>query len=117
MKNMFESPSFKAGKLLGQLSQPVSWKINSFEKNYVGQLSRRISDIDGLMNFAGFICEKLAIHDKAYTKLKEKYGEFMSLVKEIQKDYDRRYCVVGFFEGYFSKFEISENQGEENNDR
>lgn len=32
MKNMFESPSFKAGKLLGQLSQPVSWEIKSFEK-------------------------------------------------------------------------------------
>lgn len=117
MKHMFESPSFKAGKLLGQLAQPVSWEINSFEKNYVGQLSRRVSDIDGLMNFAGFVCEKLAIHDRAYPKLKEKYGEFMSLVKEIQQDYDRRYCVVGFFEGYFSKFESPKNQGEENNDR
>jgi hypothetical protein len=117
MKNMFESPSFKAGKLLGQLAQPVSWQINSFEKNYVGQLSRRISDIDGLVNLAGFICEKLAIHDKAFPKSKEKYGEFMSLVKEIQQDYDRRYCVAGFFEGYFGKFETPETQGEENNDR
>lgn len=114
MKNMFESPSFKAGKLLGLLAQPVSWQINSFEKNYVGQLSRRISDVDGLMNFAGFICEKLAIHNKAYPELKEKYGEFMSLVKEIQQDYDRRYCAVGFFEGYFSKFETPKIQGEEN---
>jgi hypothetical protein len=116
MKDMFESPSFKAGTLLGQLAQPVSRKINSFEKNYVGQLSRRISDIDGLMNLAGFICEKLAIHDKAYPELKEKYGEFMSLVKEIQQDYDRRYCIVGFFEGYFSKSEKTEkeetNEGE-----
>jgi hypothetical protein len=117
MKNMFESASFKAGQLLGQLSQPVSWQINSFEKNYVGQLSRRVSDIDSLMNFAGFVCEKLAIHDRASRNLKEKYSEFISLVKEIQQDYDRRYCVVGFFEGYFGKFEKSENQGGDDNDR
>ena len=54
---------------------------------------------------------------KRFPKLKEKYGEFMSLVKEIQQDYDRRYCAAGFFEGYFGKFETSETQAEENNDR
>lgn len=112
MKNMFESPSFKAGKLLGQLSQPVSWEIKSFEKNYVGLLSRRIADIDSLMDFAGFICEKLAIHERAYQNLKDKYAEFMSEIKKIHQDYDRRYFVVGFFEGYFAKFEKPERQVE-----
>lgn len=117
IKNMFESPSFEAGELLGKLAQPVSWKINSFEKNYVGQLSRRVTDLDNLMDFAGFICEKLTIHEKAYPSLKEKYGKFLEKIKEKPREYDRRYFVVGFFEGYFSKFEATENTGDnENND-
>lgn len=105
MKNMFESPSYEAGKLLGKMAQPVSQKINSFQQNYAGQLSRRVNDVDNLMDFAGFICEKLAMHDKAFPNLKDNYEKFMSEIRAEPQNYDRRYFVVGFFEGYFSKFE------------
>ncbi|MGC2237151.1 MAG: hypothetical protein WA584_13380 [Pyrinomonadaceae bacterium] len=114
MKNMFESPSYEAGMLLGQMAQPVSRKINSFKKTYVGQLSRRVTDVDNLMDFAGFICEKLEMHDKAFPNLKEDFGKFMSKITVEPHNYDRRYFVVGFFEGFFKNFETPENKGENN---
>ncbi|MDQ3711665.1 MAG: hypothetical protein M3388_05550 [Acidobacteriota bacterium] len=113
MENMKDSKSYQAGKLLGQLAQPVSWEIKSFEKNYVGLLSRRISDKEGLIAFANFINEKLAIHERAYPSLKEKYVELAKLLSEIGNvEYHRDYCAFGFFEGYFAKFEKPEKQSE-----
>ena len=80
-KQCTNSNSYKAGKLLGQLAQPVSWEIKSFEKNYVGLLSRRISDKEGLIAFSNFINEKLAIHERAYPSLKDKFIELCRFVK------------------------------------
>ncbi len=115
MEEMKNSKSYKAGKLLGTLAQPVSWEIKSFEKNYVGLLSRRISDIQGLIGFANFINEKLAIHERAYPSLKEKYGELANLLGELNhREYHRDYCAFGFFEGYFAKFEKPENKEKTN---
>lgn len=109
MEDMKKSSSYTAGKLLGQLAQPVSWEIKSFEKNYVGLLSRRISDKQGLVAFANFINQKLAIHERAYPSLKEKYIELADILSEMQnKEYHREYCAFGFFEGYFKKFEKPE---------
>ncbi|MGI8670576.1 MAG: hypothetical protein ACR2J3_12155 [Aridibacter sp.] len=116
MVEMKNSDSYKIGKLLGELAQPVSWEIKSFEKNYVGLLSRRISDKQGLISFANFINEKLAIHERAYPSLKEKFGELAGLLSEIgETDYHRDYCAFGFFEGYFKKFEKPEKQPETTN--
>lgn len=107
MEAMHDSNSYKAGKLLGQLAQPVSWEIKSFEKNYVGLLSRRISDKQGLIAFANFLSEKLAIHERAYPSLKEKFVELSKLLSEIgEVNYHRDYCAFGFFEGYFGKPDI-----------
>ena len=109
MEDMKKSSSYTAGKLLGQLAQPVSWEIKSFEKNYVGLLSRRISDKQGLVAFANFINQKLAIHERAYPSLKEKYIELANILSEMEnKEYHREYCAFGFFEGYFAKFEKPE---------
>ena len=109
MEDMKKSSSYTAGKLLGQLAQPVSWEIKSFEKNYVGLLSRRISDKQGLVAFANFINQKLAIHERAYPSLKEKYIELADILSAMQnKEYHREYCAFGFFEGYFKKFEKPE---------
>lgn len=109
MEDMKSSKSYAAGKLLGQLAQPVSWEIKSFEKNYVGLLSRRISDKQGLVAFANFINQKLAIHERVYPSLKEKYIELANILSEMEnKEYDREYCAFGFFEGYFTKFEKPE---------
>ena len=109
MEDMKKSSSYTAGKLLGQLAQPVSWEIKSFEKNYVGLLSRRISDKQGLVAFANFINQKLAIHERTYPSLKEKYIELANILSDMEnKEYHREYCAFGFFEGYFAKFEKPE---------
>ena len=113
METMHASNSYKAGKLLGQLAQPVSWEIKSFEKNYVGLLSRRISDKHGLIAFANFINQKLAIHERAYPSLKEKFTELAALLSEISEaDFHRDYCAFGFFEGYFGKPDIPVKVGD-----
>jgi hypothetical protein len=113
MKTMNDSDSYKAGKLLGQLAQPVSWEIKSFEKNYVGLLSRRILDKQGLIAFANFINEKLVIHERAYPSLRQKFIELVGLLGGIREaDYHRDYCAFGFFEGYFGKPDIPVKQDE-----
>ncbi len=82
-----DSPSYKAGLLLGKMAKPLNYKINSFQKNYVGLLSRRISDKSNLMNFANFINEKLAIHDVAYPDLQRASVEFAEIVSKMtEKD-------------------------------
>ncbi len=99
---MENSLSYKAGLLLGKMAKPLSYKINSFEKNYVGLLSRRISDKKGLMNFSNFINEKLAIHDVAYPDLKNASVEFASIISQMkEKEYLKNECAFGFFESYF----------------
>lgn len=116
METMHDSNSYKAGRLLGKLAQPVSWEIKSFEKNYVGLLSRRISDKEGVIAFSNFINEKLAIHERAYPSLKEKFIElsgYLSAIKDT--DYHRDYCAFGFFEGYFGKPDIPAKTGEAEN--
>lgn len=116
MEAMHDSNSYKAGKLLGQLAQPVSWEIKSFEKNYVGLLSRRISDKQGLIAFANFINEKLAIHERTYPSLKQKFIELTGLLSQINDaDYHRDYCAFGFFEGYFGKPDIPARASETEN--
>ena len=104
---MTDSNSYQIGKLLGQLAQPVGWEIKSFEKNYVGLLSRRIADKEGLIAFSNFINEKLAIHERAYPSLKQKFIELTQLLSGMRDaDYHRDYCAFGFFEGYFGKPDI-----------
>lgn len=114
MQEMFTSPSYKIGVLLGQMAKPLSMKINSFEKNYVGQLSKRIAHPDDLIRFANFINEKLTIHNALYTNLKNNYLEIRPLLDELQKTekYNKHYCSFGFFEGYFKRFEKTEEETE-----
>lgn len=107
MEEMKSSKSYQMGLLLGKMAQPLTRKINSFEKNYVGLLSRRISDKKGLITLANFINEKLAIHNVAYTNLKQAFTELAALVSEISdKDYNKNYCAFGFFESYFAKLDL-----------
>ncbi|MDT5062085.1 MAG: hypothetical protein QOH63_2544 [Acidobacteriota bacterium] len=104
MDEMKHSKSYQAGLLLGKMAQPLDRKIASFEKNYVGLLSRRISDKQGLVKFANFVNEKLAIHDVAYPNLKQASVELAELVAGISdRDYRKNYCAFGFFEGYFGR--------------
>ena len=114
--DMENSPSYKAGLLLGKIAKPLGQgknpKISSFEKNYVGLLSRRISDKRGLMEFSNFINEKLAIHDVAYSDLQKASVEFASIVSQMNEtDYLKNECAFGFFESYF-KYEPKKNDEE-----
>lgn len=108
MEEMKNSKSYKVGLLLGKMAQPLNVKIASFQKNYVGLLSRRISDKQGLIKFANFINEKLAIHDVAYPSLKQSFTELAELISDTtDKEYHKNYCAFGFFESYFAKVETS----------
>ncbi len=103
MDDLHNSKSYKAGLLLGKLAQPVSWEIKSFEKNYVGLLSRRIADTNGLIKLANFVNERLAIHDVAYPNLKADSVELAKIVSDIpESEYNKNYCAFGFFESYFA---------------
>jgi len=103
MEEMKTSDSYQAGLLLGRMAQPLKREINSFEKNYVGLLSRRIADKQGLVKFMNFINEKLVIHDVAYRNLREASVELAEVINRIdEKSYRKNYCEFGFFENYFS---------------
>ncbi len=114
---MENSLSYKAGILLGKMAKPLNQKINSFQKNYVGLLSRRIADKRSLIEFANFINEKLAIHDVAYPDLQRASVEFAEIVSKIsEKDYLKNECAFGFFESYFKyepKKSDEQSQGSE----
>ncbi len=106
MDEMKSSKSYQAGLLLGRMAQPLGRKIASFEKNYVGLLSRRISDKQGLVKLANFINEKLAIHDVAYPNLKQAFIKLADIVADMSdREYRKNYCAFGFFEGYFGRNE------------
>lgn len=115
MEEMKTSDSYKAGLLLGKMAQPLRWEINSFEKNYVGLLSRRISDVNGLIGLGDYVSEKLMLHVPKRNDLRGKFVEFAEIVKELnEKSYRKKYCVFGFFESYFS-FNKKQNENEAEN--
>lgn len=116
MEEMKTSNSYKAGMLLGRMAQPLRKQINSFEKNYVGLLSRRIADKQGLVKFMNFINEKLIIHDVAYRNLRETSVDLAEIVNELDdKNYRKNFCAFGFFEGYFTFNKQTEQQQETEN--
>ena len=93
--------SYRAGQLLGKMARPLRAKINSFEKNYVGLLSRRVAHVPDLISFQNFMDEKLIMHECAYPNLKAASRELTALLIRFPGSYNREYCVLGFFEAYF----------------
>jgi hypothetical protein len=103
MDEMRNSKNYQAGLLLGKMAQPLRKEIASFEKNYVGLLSRRISDKQGLIKLANFINEKLAIHNVAYSNLKQASVQLAGIIADMNDaEYRKNQCAFGFFEGYFT---------------
>lgn len=105
-----ESKSYQIGLLLGELAkQFAAWRndcpIKSFEKSYVGTLSRRITTIPDMIRFKTFMEEKLILHERASfthsisTRLSE---EIRTLESSTNEKYDRHNCAFGFFESYFA---------------
>lgn len=91
--------SFELGRILGRLAQPLGRKISSFQKNYVGLLSRRVATKDDCKKFANEINEKLQLHDCLYGR----GDEISTFIRGIETmpSYDKDEFTFGFFDGYF----------------
>lgn len=94
------SESYQLGLLLGSLAKNLSLEINSFEKNYVGNLTRRVSTLDDFIRLKNDIEQKLIMHDKSKFTFKTSY-DLAQKVKDFQSRYDKDECAFGFFESYF----------------
>ncbi len=107
------SGSYAIGRYLGIMARPfAAWRddcpIKTFEKNYVGNLTRRIAYKEDVIKFYNFLNEKLAIHEKFYPAQQEASRQ---LAKELQNftsaKYNKNECAFGFFESYFEKQEAA----------
>lgn len=96
-----ESKSYTMGYLLGKLVQPLRSCINSFEKSYIGNLSRRIATLKDLIKFKNFIDEKLTIHEKLYNNIKDTSYKLAREINDFSGKYNKDECSFGFFESYF----------------
>ena len=111
-----QTKSYALGKNLGIMArQFAAWRddcpIKSFEKSYVGNLSRRITTIDELVKFAGFINEKLTIHDKLYPDVKNAYLQLVETIDLFEGEkYNKHNCALGFFESYYGKKESTNEE-------
>lgn len=123
MTQITTSQSFAIGQALGTMAKPfAAWRddcpIKSFEKSYVGNLSRRIADIKEVTKFADFLNQKLTIHEKAYKSEKEAFLLLIEAIKNFKVEkFNKHYCSLGFFESYFSpskKENILDNSNSEN---
>ncbi|MDR3626150.1 MAG: hypothetical protein P4L45_04925 [Ignavibacteriaceae bacterium] len=115
LMKILDSPSYKLGYLLGKLAQNFAGQrspIKSFEKNYVGNLTRRISSVTDLMKFKNFIEEKIIIHGKNFEGNRCISLELTGAIKNFPSRYDKNECAFGFFESYFAPFNLN---NEDNN--
>lgn len=95
------SKNYQAGLLLGSLSKGLKNKINPFEKNYVGNLSRRISTLYDCIKFRNEIEQKNIMHDLAKYTIGVS-NELSTVLKELKEEtYDKEEVALGFFESYF----------------
>ena len=112
MALMKNTPSYKAGRLLGELARPISLKITPFSKTHVGMLSRRIADVRSLIKMVNEVDEILSRHELANEKRRKLSQELSAYIREMSdRDYIKDFCVFGFFETYFEKRE--ENSGQQ----
>ncbi|RMG34304.1 MAG: hypothetical protein D6732_10620 [Methanobacteriota archaeon] len=116
-----ENPSYEIGYQLGTMARPfAAWRddcpLKSFEKNYVGNLTRRITYFNDLLKFYNFLNEKLTIHERMYPEQRRASQALANLLGSPPKNYDKNICALGFFEAYFQshkKAELNEQEGVE----
>ncbi|NMA30988.1 MAG: hypothetical protein GX941_04180 [Candidatus Methanofastidiosa archaeon] len=94
------SESYQIGFMLGGLAKNLSQEINSFEKNYVGNLTRRIGTLLDFVKLKNEIEQKLVMHDKTKYTFQTSY-DLAQRVKEFKSRYDKEECAFGFMESYF----------------
>lgn len=104
---IIKSQSYQAGLLLGSLAKQLQNKINSFEKTFVGTLTRRISSLQDFIQLKNYIEQKLILHDKSKYTFKISY-ELTQQLKSFDERYDKEECVFGFFESYFEPYSKNE---------
>jgi hypothetical protein len=95
------SDSYKMGYHLGKMANVVAQQINSFEKNYVGNLSRRISRLNDFIKLKNEIIQKLINHNKMMIVVQNstKLDEYVKGINEV--NYHKDEMSFGFFEGYY----------------
>lgn len=106
------SESYQVGFMLGGLARNLSQEINSFEKNYVGNLTRRIGNMADFIKLKNEIEQKLIMHDKTKYTFQTSY-ELAQKVKEFKSRYDKEECAFGFMESYFKPFPKKETPVQE----
>ncbi len=109
--DIINSESYQLGNLLGTLAKNFAGEnspIKSFEKNYVGNLSRRITTLDDFVKLKNDIEQKLIMHEKTNFTFKTSY-ELSQKVKEFNGIYDKEECAFGFLEAYFKPISKKEN--------
>jgi hypothetical protein len=108
-----ESPSYKLGKPLGVMARPLRSRISSFEKNYVGNLRRRLATLGDLIEFKNEIEEMLVRHEAAkmtsVDEARQQLSEHLSGMAENER-IDKNRCALGFFESYFEPYEEDEDE-------
>lgn len=92
----------------------LSGVINSFEKNYVGNLTRRIATLSDFIKLKNEIEQKLILHDKAKFTFQSSY-DLAQLIKDFSISYDKEQCAFGFFEGYFKPIPKKDTSSVEEN--
>ena len=100
------SCSFKLGFKIGKMAKPLRF-IGSFEKNYVGLLSRRVSTKEDCIRFVTDLCQKLVMHDSVWSVMSAEV--FDDLAKLPEDKYDKDELSFGFLDGYF-KYEPTDKK-------
>lgn len=101
------SASFKLGLKIGKMAKPLKNSIGSFEKNYVGLLSRRVSTKDDCIRFVTDISQKLVMHDSVWSAMCAEICDDLANISE--SEYDKDELSFGFLDGYF-KYEPTDKK-------
>lgn len=124
MESITTKKSYAIGQALGIMARPfAAWQpkcpIKSFEKNYVGNLSKRIADLNDLVKFSNFLNEKIIIHSIKGKWLQDASLSLLDSINQLsnsQEKYDKNACALGFFEKYFSRKNDEIQNDESEND-
>ena len=101
------SASFKLGVKIGEMAKPLKNSIGSFEKNYVGLLSRRVSTKEDCIRFVTDISQKLVMHDSVWSAMCAEVCDDLANLSE--SEYDKDELSFGFLDGYF-KYEPTDKK-------
>lgn len=105
--DIINSASFKLGFKIGKMAKPLKNSIGSFEKNYVGLLSRRVSTKDDCIRFVTDISQKLVMHDSVWSAMCAEVCDDLANISEFE--YDKDELSFGFLDGYF-KYEPTDKK-------